>query len=147
MQGPELVARTETLVQVSTMHRRLTAEAYTDPLTCLSNRRRFNDLVAAADKLVREDRRVGGAGALLARDGEHRLGAVAPGVRRAACVVEIDHHTGTDRFGDIVMPPDDLVLAERLAREAGLEQARLRRLARHRAARDDTTTQGPDDVV
>ena len=33
--------------------------------------------------------------------------------------------------------------AIRKAREAGLEQARLRRLARHRARREDTTTQGP----
>jgi transposase InsO family protein len=37
--------------------------------------------------------------------------------------------------------------AIRKAREAGLEQARLRRLARHRTEREDTTTQGPDDVV
>ena len=35
-------------------------------------------------------------------DGERRLGALAPAVRRAPCVIEIDHHTGTDRFGDIV---------------------------------------------
>ncbi len=37
--------------------------------------------------------------------------------------------------------------AIRKAREAGLEQARLRRLARHRAEREDTTNQGPADVV
>ena len=37
--------------------------------------------------------------------------------------------------------------AIRKAREAGLEQARLRRLARHRAERDDTTSQGPADAV
>ncbi|MDH7571011.1 MAG: DHH family phosphoesterase, partial [Armatimonadota bacterium] len=36
-------------------------------------------------------------------DGEHRLGSAAPAVRRAACVVEMDHHTGTDRFGHIVV--------------------------------------------
>ncbi|HPT97185.1 MAG TPA: bifunctional oligoribonuclease/PAP phosphatase NrnA [Armatimonadota bacterium] len=35
-------------------------------------------------------------------DGERRLGSLAPAVRRAPCVIEIDHHTGTDRFGDIV---------------------------------------------
>lgn len=35
----------------------------------------------------------------------------------------------------------------RKAREAGLERARLQRLARHRAEREDTTTAGPDDVV
>lgn len=35
----------------------------------------------------------------------------------------------------------------RKAREAGLDQARLRRLATHRAEREDTTTQGPHDVV
>lgn len=37
--------------------------------------------------------------------------------------------------------------AIRKAREAGLEQARLKRLARHRAEREDTTSQDPDDVV
>ena len=37
--------------------------------------------------------------------------------------------------------------AIRKAREAGLEQARLRRLARHRAEREDTTSKGPADVV
>jgi transposase InsO family protein len=37
--------------------------------------------------------------------------------------------------------------AIRKAREAGLEQARLRRLARHRIERDDTTSQGPADAV
>lgn len=35
----------------------------------------------------------------------------------------------------------------RKARQAGLEQARLRRLEVNRAAREDATTQGPDDVV
>ena len=37
--------------------------------------------------------------------------------------------------------------AIRKAREAGLEQARLRRLARHRARREDTTSHGPDHAV
>ena len=37
--------------------------------------------------------------------------------------------------------------AIRKAREAGLERARLQRLARHRAERETTTTAGPDDVV
>ena len=37
--------------------------------------------------------------------------------------------------------------AIRKAREAGLEQARLQRLARHRAEREDTTSKGPADVV
>lgn len=37
-------------------------------------------------------------------DGEHRLGrVVAAGVRKAPCVIEIDHHTGTARYGDIVV--------------------------------------------
>ena len=36
--------------------------------------------------------------------------------------------------------------AIRKARQAGLEQARLRRLARHRLARQTRPTQGPDDV-
>jgi transposase InsO family protein len=35
----------------------------------------------------------------------------------------------------------------RKAREAGLEQARLRRLATHRATRNTDTTKGPADVV
>lgn len=35
----------------------------------------------------------------------------------------------------------------RKAREAGLEQARLRRLARHRTERNNTTNQGPHDAV
>jgi len=37
--------------------------------------------------------------------------------------------------------------AIRKAREAGLETARLNRLARHRAERDDRTNEGPADVV
>ena len=37
--------------------------------------------------------------------------------------------------------------AIRKAREAGLETARLNRLARHRAERDDQTNRGPADVV
>jgi hypothetical protein len=37
--------------------------------------------------------------------------------------------------------------AIRKAREAGLEQARLRRLARHRHHRDNSTQQEPGDVV
>ena len=37
--------------------------------------------------------------------------------------------------------------AIRKAREAGLEHARLRRLARHRAEREDTTTPGPHDAL
>lgn len=37
--------------------------------------------------------------------------------------------------------------AIRKAREAGLEQARLQRLARHRAEREDTTSKGPADVA
>ena len=37
--------------------------------------------------------------------------------------------------------------AIRKARKAGLEQARLRRLARHRVERENTTTQGTGDVV
>ncbi len=36
-------------------------------------------------------------------DGEHRLGPAATGVRRQPCVVEIDHHPGTERFGQIVV--------------------------------------------
>ena len=37
--------------------------------------------------------------------------------------------------------------AIRKAREAGLEQARRRRLARHRADREESTQPGPADVV
>lgn len=47
--------------------------------------------------------------------------------------------------------PDDehegRVESIRKAREAGLEQARLQRLARHRAEREDATSKGPADVV
>lgn len=35
----------------------------------------------------------------------------------------------------------------RKAREAGLEQARLRRLTQHRSERDTTTPHGPNDVA
>ncbi|MBI3945137.1 MAG: DHH family phosphoesterase [Armatimonadetes bacterium] len=36
-------------------------------------------------------------------DGFHRLGPAGPGVRSAARVIEIDHHSGEDRFGDVLV--------------------------------------------
>lgn len=34
-------------------------------------------------------------------DAEHRLGAIAPYILKAPCVIDIDHHTGSGPFGDI----------------------------------------------
>lgn len=36
-------------------------------------------------------------------DGVKRMGSVATGVCRVPCTIEIDHHTGTERFGKIVV--------------------------------------------
>lgn len=36
-------------------------------------------------------------------DGFHRLGAAGPAVRKATRVIEMDHHTGEGRFGDILV--------------------------------------------
>ena len=75
-----------------------------------------------------------------------------PATLRAELAVVRQHYNGVRLHAGIsyVTPNDEHEgrgEAIRKARQAGLEQARLRRLARHRAARDDTTTQGPADVV
>lgn len=82
----------------------------------------------------------------------HLLAIEDPATLRAELAVVREHYNGVRLHAGIgyVTPNDEHEgrgETIRKAREAGLEQARLRRLARHRAARDDTTTQGPDDVV
>lgn len=82
----------------------------------------------------------------------HLLAIEDPATLRAELAVVREHYNGVRLHAGIgyVTPNDEhdgRGEQIRKAREAGLEQARLRRLARHRAARDDTTTQGPDDVA
>ncbi len=82
----------------------------------------------------------------------HLLAINDPATLRAEIAV-VRKHYNTIRLnaGIGYVTPDDehegRGEAIRKAREAGLEQARLRRLARHRAQREDTTTPGPTDVV
>lgn len=75
-----------------------------------------------------------------------------PATLRAELAVVRAHYNGVRLHAGIgYVTPDDehegRGEAIRKAREAGLEQARLERLARHRAAREDATTAGPGDVV
>lgn len=75
-----------------------------------------------------------------------------PATLRAELAVVRAHYNGVRLHAGIghVTPDDEHEgrgEAIRKAREAGLEQARLRRLARHRAEREDTTSQGPADAV
>ena len=82
----------------------------------------------------------------------HLLAIEDPATLRAELAVLREHYNSVRLHAGIgyVCPNDEHEgrgEAIRKAREAGLEQARLRRLARHRAARDDTTTQGPNDVA
>lgn len=82
----------------------------------------------------------------------HLLAIEDPATLRAELAVVREHYNGVRLHAGIgyVTPNDEHEgrgQQIRKARQAGLEQARLRRLARHRAARDTTTTQGPDDVV
>lgn len=82
----------------------------------------------------------------------HLLAIEDPATLRAELAVVRDHYNGVRLHAGIgYVTPDDehegRGEAIRKAREAGLEQARLRRLARHRAEREDTTTAGPGDVV
>jgi len=75
-----------------------------------------------------------------------------PATLRAELAVVRAHYNGVRLHQGIgyVCPDDEHEgrgEAIRKAREAGLEQARLRRLARHRAEREDTTTRGPADAV
>jgi transposase InsO family protein len=82
----------------------------------------------------------------------HLLAIRDPATLRAELKIARAHYNGVRLHQGIgyVCPNDEHEgrgEAIRKAREAGLEQARLRRLARHRAEREDMTTQGPADVV
>ncbi|HET7356488.1 MAG TPA: integrase core domain-containing protein [Nocardioidaceae bacterium] len=82
----------------------------------------------------------------------HLLAIEDPATLRAElAVTRVHYNTVRLHQGIGYVTPDDehegRGEAIRKARQAGLEQARLRRLARHRAEREDTTSQGPADVV
>jgi transposase InsO family protein len=82
----------------------------------------------------------------------HLLAITDPATLRAELAVVREHYNTVRLHAGIgyVTPDDEHTgrgQAIRKAREAGLEQARLQRLARHRAEREDTTSQGPADVV
>lgn len=82
----------------------------------------------------------------------HLLAIEDPATLRAELEVVREHYN-TVRLHEGIgyVTPDDEHTGRgeqiRKARQAGLEQARLRRLATHRTEREDTTTQGPADVV
>jgi len=74
-----------------------------------------------------------------------------PATLRAELKITRAHYNGVRLHAGVgyVTPNDEHEgrgKAIRKARQAGLEQARLRRLARHRQARQNRPTQGPDDV-
>jgi putative transposase len=74
-----------------------------------------------------------------------------PATLRAELKITRVHYNGVRLHAGVgyVTPNDEHEgrgKAIRKARQAGLEQARLRRLARHRLARQTRPTQGPDDV-
>jgi transposase InsO family protein len=82
----------------------------------------------------------------------HLLQIADPATLRVELSVVREHYNSIRLHAGIgYVTPDDehegRGEAIRKARQAGLEQARRRRLARHRAEREDTTTQGPADVV
>jgi len=82
----------------------------------------------------------------------HLLAISDPATLRAELAVTRVHYNSVRLHQGIgYVTPDDehegRGEAIRKARQAGLEQARLRRLARHRDEREDTTSQGPADVV
>jgi transposase InsO family protein len=82
----------------------------------------------------------------------HLVAIEDPATLRAELAVTRAHYNGVRLHAGLgyVCPDDEHEgrgEAIRKAREAGLEHARLRRLARHRAEREDTTTHGPHDVV
>lgn len=82
----------------------------------------------------------------------HLLAIRDPATLRAELAVTREHYNTVRLHAGIgYVTPDDehegRGEAIRKAREAGLEQARLRRLATHRTERDNTTSKGPDDVV
>jgi putative transposase len=81
----------------------------------------------------------------------HLLAIEDPATLRAELVVAREHYNADRLHAGIgYVTPDDEHTgrgeAIRKAREAGLEQARLRRLAVHRSARETETSQDPDDV-
>ena len=82
----------------------------------------------------------------------HLLAIRDPATLRAELAVTREHYNTVRLHAGIgYVTPDDehegRGEAIRKAREAGLEQARLRRLANHRAQRNTKTRKGPDDVV
>lgn len=82
----------------------------------------------------------------------HLLAIRDPATLRAElATVRVHYNTVRLHAGVGYVTPDDEHQgrgeAIRKAREAGLEQARLARLARHRADREQSTHQGPPDVV
>ncbi len=81
----------------------------------------------------------------------HLLAIEDPATLRAELTVVREHYNSIRHAGIGYVTPDDehegRGEAIRKAREAGPEQARLHRLARHRAEREDTTSKGPGDVV
>lgn len=82
----------------------------------------------------------------------HLLAIRDPATLRAELAVAQAHYNTVRLHAGIgYVTPDDEHTgrgeAIRKAREAGLETARLNRLARHRAKRDDRTNPGPSDVV
>jgi putative transposase len=82
----------------------------------------------------------------------HLLAIRDPATLRAELAVVRQHYNTVRLHAGIgYVTPDDEHEGRgetiRKAREAGLEQARLRRLAWHRNRREDTTSQGPADVV
>jgi putative transposase len=81
----------------------------------------------------------------------HLLAITDPATLRAELAVVREHYNTIRLHAGIgYVTPDDehngRGEAIRKAREAGLEQARLRRLGWHREQREDTTSQDPDDV-
>jgi len=82
----------------------------------------------------------------------HLLAIRDPATLRAELAVTRVHYNSVRLHQGVgYVTPDDehegRGEAIRKAREAGLEQARLHRLARHRGEREDTTSKGPADVV
>ena len=82
----------------------------------------------------------------------HLLAIRDPATLRAEIAVVRDHYNTVRLHQGVgyVTPEDEHEgrgETIRKAREAGLEQARLQRLATHRAQRQDTTSKGPADVV
>ncbi len=80
----------------------------------------------------------------------HLLSIRDPQSLRAELAVIRAHHNGVRHAGIGYVTPNDehegRGQAIRKARQAGLEQSRLRRLAWHRQNRQDRPTQNPDDV-